>query len=77
MDEGNSANGKQKREGHCIYNAFCPLCGEAENVVVLSNEQAAQDAARLKVLTHIRLKHPELVDGSADADQKLLDKPTE
>lgn len=45
------------------YEASCPFCPFTETASVLGSDDAAQVAAKGKVLTHVRFVHPKQIAG--------------
>jgi len=42
---------------------YCPICDEVQDTTVLTSPKASEDAANVKMLAHLRLRHPEQVGG--------------
>lgn len=56
-----TSTGKRRR----YYTATCPICYDSQTADVQSSDAGARTVARGKVMTHIRMKHPEEVKPQA------------
>jgi len=62
----------RNRKGKDIwFTASCPICGYSHDVTVLSSDAVAENVAKMKVLSHLRKRHKELVDDTTAGSDPL------